>query len=344
MRSRRIGKIDVHARVSGNDTISTGFVFYSYAKNSNALEFHFKDQQGRPVDLLGTKVRLLLIVKDNGEDKEFKTLDEEIVTESSLNGIVRYIIPDRLMGYQGIVDGWIYLDFPDGSKTDEVHFKFTIERSKVDNAFSDAGDFYIKDFEEIKNQVNESASEALAMIDSAKAEIEDKLNNLEELKGPKGDTGPMGPQGVQGPKGDIGPIGPVGPKGEKGEVGSVGPKGDKGDTGLTGPAGPQGIQGIKGDTGSVGPVGPKGDTGLTGPTGPKGDQGIQGIQGPKGDKGEKGDTGPMGPQGTPAVTAEVSGFFSLYINDTGDLIVTYADEILEPALSINEEGELIYTI
>jgi len=56
MRSRRIGKIDVHARVSGNDTISTGFVFYSYAKNSNALEFHFKDQQGRPVDLLGTAV------------------------------------------------------------------------------------------------------------------------------------------------------------------------------------------------------------------------------------------------------------------------------------------------
>lgn len=242
MRLRRIGKIDVHARVSGNDTISTGFVFYSYAKNSNALEFHFKDQQGRPVDLLGTKVRLLLIVKDNGEDKEFKTLDEEIVTESSLNGIVRYIIPDRLMGYQGIVDGWIYLDFPDGSKTDEVHFKFTIERSKIDNAFSDAGDFYIKDFEEIKNQVSESASEALEMIDSAKTEIEDKLNNLEELRGPKGDTGPMGPQG------------------------------------------------------------------------------------------------------TPAVTAEVSGFFSLYINDTGDLIVTYADEILEPALSINEEGELIYTI
>ncbi|WP_325811264.1 BppU family phage baseplate upper protein [Enterococcus innesii] len=317
MTLRRIGKIDVQARVGGNDIVSTGFVFYSYAKNSNALEFHFKDQQGRPVDLLGTKVRLLFIVRENGEDKEFKTLDEEIVTESSLNGIVRYIIPDRLMGYQGIVDGWIYLDFPDGSKTDEVHFKFTIARSKIDDAFLDAGDFYIKDFEEIKNQVNQSATEAMALIDSTKSEIEDKLNNLEELRGPKGDTGPMGPQGVQGPKGE------------------------KGDTGPIGPAGPQGIQGIKGDTGSVGPIGPKGDTGLTGPTGPKGDQGIQGIQGPKGDKG---DTGPMGPQGTAAVTAEISGFFSLYISDTGNLMVTYADEVLEPALSINEEGELIYTI
>ena len=52
----------------------------------------------------------------------------------------------------------------------------------------------------------------------------------------------------------------------------------------------------------------------------------------------------MGPQGTAAVTAEISGFFSLYISDTGNLMVTYADEVLEPALSINEEGELIYTI
>lgn len=171
MTLRRIGKIDVQAKVSGNDIVSTGFVFYSYAKNSNALEFHFKDQQGQPVDLMGTKVRLLLIVREDGEDKEFKTLDEEIVTESSLNGIVRYIIPDRLMGYQGIVDGWIYLDFPDGSKTDEVHFKFTIERSKIDDAFLDAGDFYIKDFEEIKNQVNQSATEAMALIDSTKAEF-----------------------------------------------------------------------------------------------------------------------------------------------------------------------------
>lgn len=171
MTLRRIGKIDVQARVSGNDIVSTGFVFYSYAKNSNALEFHFKDQQGKAVDLLGTTVRLLLIIKEGGTEKEFKTLDEEIVTESSLNGIVRYIIPDRLMGYQGIVDGWIYFDFPDGSKTDEVHFKFTIERSKIDDAFLDAGDFYIKDFEEIKNQVNQSATEAMTLIDSTKAEF-----------------------------------------------------------------------------------------------------------------------------------------------------------------------------
>lgn len=194
MTLRRIGKIDVQARVSGNDIVSTGFVFYSYAKNSNALEFHFKDQQGRPVDLLGTKVRFLLIVRENGEDKEFKTLDEEIVTESSLNGIVRYIIPDRLMGYQGIVDGWIYLDFPDGSKTDEVRFRFTMARSKIDEEVPLIQEFYVPQFEEMlesvktdlnadvalaKSKINQSVTETQNVAQVEQGKIQEELPKIQ---------------------------------------------------------------------------------------------------------------------------------------------------------------------
>ncbi|MDV7688787.1 BppU family phage baseplate upper protein [Enterococcus casseliflavus] len=194
MTLRRIGKIDVQARVSGNDIVSTGFVFYSYAKNSNALEFHFKDQQGKPVDMLGTKVRLLLIVKVEGEEKEFKTLDEEIVTESSLNGIVRYIIPDRLMGYQGIVDGWIYLDFPDGSKTDEVRFRFTMARSKIDEEVPLIQEFYVPQFEEMlesvktdlnadvalaKSKINQSVTETQNVAQVEQGKIQEELPKIQ---------------------------------------------------------------------------------------------------------------------------------------------------------------------
>ena len=58
--------------------------------------------------------------------------------------------------------------------------------------------------------------------------MEDRLAEVEKIKGqpgpqgnpgPKGDTGPAGPQGNPGPRGD------QGPKGERGEKGPVGPKG-----------------------------------------------------------------------------------------------------------------------
>lgn len=107
--------------------------------------------------------------------------------------------------------------------------------------------------------------------------------------------------------------------------------------GDTGPQGPQGEQGPKGDTGPQGiqgPAGPRGPAGETGPEGPQGEQGPQGpqgIQGPKGDRGESG------------LSASVDGFFTLYINDGGDLIAQYADTTNPPPLSINENGDLIYT-
>ncbi|EAC5524673.1 DUF2479 domain-containing protein, partial [Listeria monocytogenes] len=142
------------------------------------MEFHFKDQQGKPVDMLGTKVRLLLIVKVEGEEKEFKTLDEEIVTESSLNGIVRYIIPDRLMGYQGIVDGWIYLDFPDGSKTDEVRFRFTMARSKIDEEVPLIQEFYVPQFEEMLESVKTDLNEDVAL---AKSKINQSVTETQNV-------------------------------------------------------------------------------------------------------------------------------------------------------------------
>lgn len=136
--------------------------------------------------------------------------------------------------------------------------------------------------------------------------------------GQEGATGPQGPRGLQGEKGETGDIGPQGPKGD---TGLQGPKGD------TGPQGPQGIQGVKGDTGDQGPTGPKGDTG------PQGPQGIQGVKGDKGDTGESG------------VTVPISGFFSMAVDDAGDLWAYYADGGEAPPLRYDAEtGNLYYDV
>ena len=108
---------------------------------------------------------------------------------------------------------------------------------------------------------------------------------------------------------------PRGLQGEKGE------KGDKGDQGATGPQGPQGVQG---------------DQGATGPQGPQGPQGVQGIQGEKGDKGDKGDPGQNG------ITVPVSGFYSLSVDASGNLIAYYADDGTAPPFEYDEESGNLY--
>lgn len=180
--------------------------------------------------------------------------------------------------------------------------------------------------------------------------LQHKLN----LTLPRGATGPQGPQGTKGETGATGPQGPKGetgsqgPKGETGDTGPIGPQGPQGEPGPTGPEGlpgPTGAQGPKGDTGpqgAQGPKGDKGDTGATGPTGPagkdgaQGPQGVQGIQGPKGDKGDKGESG---------VTTPTSGFFTLSVDDAGDLWAHYADEATPPPFRYDTAtGNLYYDI
>ena len=108
---------------------------------------------------------------------------------------------------------------------------------------------------------------------------------------------------------------PRGLQGEKGE------KGDKGDQGATGPQGPQGPQGVPGETG---------------PQGPQGPQGVQGIQGEKGDKGDKGDPGQNG------ITVPVSGFYSISVDASGNLIAYYADDGTAPPFEYDEESGNLY--
>lgn len=162
--------------------------------------------------------------------------------------------------------------------------------------------------------------------------------------GPTGATGPQGPQGERGPKGDTGATGATGATGPQGPQGERGPQGDKGDTvvgptgpegpegptgatGLTGPQGPQGIQGPQGEKGNIGPQGIQGEIGPQGP---------QGIQGPQGEKGEKGDTGESG------VLAPTSGFFTMSVDEEGNLYATFAGEDETMAFEIDEEGNLYF--
>ena len=164
-------------------------------------------------------------------------------------------------------------------------------------------------------------------------------------------TGSQGPQGPKGEKGDIGPQGERGEKGDTGDRGATGAAGERGPQGLTGPEGPQGLQGLrgeKGDTGAAGPTGPQGPvgpigltgsagpqgpTGATGPQGKQGIQGIQGIQGPQGEKGEKGDSG---------ISAPSNGFFTLSMEDDGDLYVNYPDNTSPPSFTWDPKSGDLY--
>ena len=87
----------------------------------------------------------------------------------------------------------------------------------------------------------------------------------------------------------------------------------------------------------MGPQGPgRGSAGKKEKPAPKARRESKGKKEKRGEKGEKGDSG---------VVSEVDlGFFAMQIEDDGNLYIVTPDEQEPPAFSIDENGDLIYTV
>lgn len=149
------GEIKARATAYGTEVKSTGYVFYSYDKNSSALFFQFRNQNGEPTDIANAKIHLLMILEDD-EGKEFIPGQEDFEIISKPGGKAKFVLPEMLLSYQGKVAGYINLDFEDGSHTDEGQFSFRIRRSMITRVLPAMGDKYVQDFEDIKERVEQA--------------------------------------------------------------------------------------------------------------------------------------------------------------------------------------------
>ena len=177
---KKIGRMKVNTKVKGRHGQDTGFVFYSYDKGSAALEFSFRDQDYQIVDLTNTTFKILLTIEQDGQEKKFTAIDSQPIINHPESGVVTYPLPDQLLNYEGEVKGYVYLDFEDGSHSDESAFTFTVIRSKIDSEIEEASEIYIKDFEQVKKEVFELAEREKEAIEALRPSLEGSVQQLTE--------------------------------------------------------------------------------------------------------------------------------------------------------------------
>ncbi|WP_225613702.1 BppU family phage baseplate upper protein [Enterococcus faecium] len=184
MVDRKVGEITVPTEPVSRATKITGFTFKSYDKNAGVLQFNIENQDGSPTDLIDATVRLFMYIYQGEEKKEFPIFDNQIITESYMQGIVKYRIPDMLLSYEGKVDANVYIDFPDGSHTDNLAFTFNIEKSIIDGDVQLNGEYYFKDFQQlldgVKQEATDAVNEVLAKVDSSTAKMQELEQRIDE--------------------------------------------------------------------------------------------------------------------------------------------------------------------
>ncbi|MGQ4234187.1 BppU family phage baseplate upper protein [Enterococcus faecium] len=176
------GTIKVPTQPKDFDLKATGLVFKSY-DNQVALEFNVEKQDGTPADLLGANLRLLMFIYDEIDGTVTKEpipfITKNLITESFLNGHVVYILPEAMKAYNGMVETYVYIEYSDGSTSDNLGFTFRMQRSKIDGLAQDKADYFITDFQQLLDAVKQKAADA---VNETLAKVEASSTKMQELE------------------------------------------------------------------------------------------------------------------------------------------------------------------
>lgn len=190
------GLIKVPTQPENSGLRATAIVFKSYDKEI-ALEMHISKQDGTPADLLGANIRLLMNIYDEIDGQVVKEpipfITKNVVTESYLHGVVKYILPEALKAYNGTVETFVYVEYPDGSSSDNLAFTFRMERSKIDGVAQNKADYFIQDFQDLLAEASLQASEVIKGLDTeiknlqqatkdANAAVDGAMNRIDGLE------------------------------------------------------------------------------------------------------------------------------------------------------------------
>jgi hypothetical protein len=149
--------------------IRTGVVFWSHDRGTAKLRFKLQKDGVNQNLPEGTTVPIRLVFKSSTAQGGYGKHDYLATIEDRLNGIVSIILEDNILGYQGNVEGSIYIDFPNDQSLDTAgRFSFNIKRSPIDDSTPELEDYYFNGFSQTINKIEK-------MIADAKTEIDEKI-------------------------------------------------------------------------------------------------------------------------------------------------------------------------
>lgn len=154
--------------------IPTGVVFWSHDKGTAKMLFQLQKDYVNQTLSEGTIVPICL-------DFVGGRHIYHAVIEDAVNGIVSIVLEDNILGYQGRVDGSIYIELPDSRSLDTAgRFTFEIKRSPIDLNTPELDDYYWQGFNQIMNQYHQTIAEIETESERLLNELQARILTLEE--------------------------------------------------------------------------------------------------------------------------------------------------------------------
>lgn len=173
---------EVHLDINAErkELITTSAVFYSRDINTSKILIHITRKNKEILLSSESKVYVLMLFDEVGEIK--KHLYNASFEEKNIYSI---ILPEKVLGYEGVVTAGVYIDYQNDQSADVGYFSFHMKRSMLDSDFPELDTIYVSDFEkalkEIKEKSSEFDGEAQRLIEKILA-IENKIDSNQVVK------------------------------------------------------------------------------------------------------------------------------------------------------------------
>lgn len=155
--------------------IDNGTTFYSHDRGTAKIDFFLKNEGVAFSIPKGTLIPIRLTFPLETAEDGLARHDYLAVVDDPVNGHVHVVLEENILGYQGVVEGSVYVNFPNQQSLDTAgRFRFRIHRSPLEETTNEIDAYYFNGFNWFAQQVEE-------LTDSTKQEIEKLFARANEV-------------------------------------------------------------------------------------------------------------------------------------------------------------------
>lgn len=161
--------------------IDNGTTFYSHDRGTAKIDFFLKNEGVAFSIPKGTLIPIRLTFPLETAEDGLARHDYLAVVDDPVNGHVHVVLEENILGYQGVVEGSVYVNFPNQQSLDTAgRFRFRIHRSPLEETTNEIDAYYFNGFNWFAQQVEELTDSTKQEIEKLFARANDQSVSLEE--------------------------------------------------------------------------------------------------------------------------------------------------------------------
>ncbi|WP_440697350.1 phage baseplate upper protein, partial [Bacillus subtilis] len=155
--------------------VQTNIQYTTQDKGTAKLSFQLM-KDGVPLPLSAAVVKLVLLMSDGSR------FVRNIEITDKLNGRLSYVLSDEEIRHVGTVQAELDVSYTNQQAMSIHQFSFEIKKALIDTDILPSVEYYIDDFESLKNKINELYNETIQTVEELRKKFED-LQNIETKDG-----------------------------------------------------------------------------------------------------------------------------------------------------------------